>query len=112
MTPFWTTTIYYVLLLVTFSSIYTIVHEEAHKAINTQYRIDSEIVYNPLYLGGYTKATNLTSWKQYEQTIPYHLQNEIVGYNVFTVVLAVLSGVYLIIVYMELRRIADAAGIS
>jgi len=84
---------------------HTAQHETTHAAINTQHNINSTIEYylDMPILGGRTIAdlnyTNGT-WKngtadinyvrKYEKTKPYHLLNEIIGYNILTISLSMM----------------------
>lgn len=83
-------------------------HENTHYQIFTQNLINSTIEYKPFLLGGHvvpeenwTKAYDV---ERARKIIDLHLLNEIVGYNVMSIVIAILSGCLMISIAILLRR--------
>lgn len=100
-----------VMLILTCGVFYTInlgfviQHENVHKAINSNYGIDSEIYINYFTLSGNTISYDAD--KCNDECKSLHSMNEIVSYNLDTVMFTIFSVGFmlltlLILIYMEL----------
>lgn len=81
-------------------------HELVHVQIYKTYGIDSDWHYT--YSGGYTEVTNVTeAYNCTEKCEELHLLNEIVGYNVLTILAGFCIFTIIVLVFIGLKKEAD-----